>query len=99
MSRAGRHPLHVSRADAAPVPGGILVLHFAVQHVRHRLKAAVRMVRRSHGLTRPVVRGTHFIQEQEGVHQRQAGRGKGPAHGKAGSFLLADGGGDVQDRA
>ena len=75
----GRHPLHVARRDRAAVPGGVLVLELSLEHVGHRLEAAVRMVGRAHGLARAVVGRPHLVEEQEGIDEVEArGRERTP---------------------
>ena len=65
---AGRHPLHVARADAAASAGGVLMLHFALVDDGHGLEAAVRMLADAARTRRRFEwRGRRMVQHQEGT--------------------------------
>jgi nucleoside-diphosphate-sugar epimerase/putative sterol carrier protein len=65
------------------------VLELAVEHVRHRLEASVRMVGRSDRLARRVIGGAHLVEQKEGIDSDDATRWKGAAHHEAPAFGLA----------
>ena len=44
MPRPGGHPLHAARLEQADVADAVAVAHAALEHDRHGLEAAVRMV-------------------------------------------------------
>jgi len=77
------HPLHVARAQLAAVAARIAVPVAPLQHVGHRLEAAVRVIRRADGAARRPVHRAHLVDQQERVHVIQPRRGEGPAHGEA----------------
>src|SRR5207253_1976612 len=71
----GRHPLHVARAELTRPARRVVMLEGALEHVRHGLEAAMRVVRRALRLTRPVVLGPHLVEEEEGVDVLDRARG------------------------
>ena len=77
---AGRHPLHVPRADHAVVATGVDVLHGAFEQVGHGLEAAVGMGGRTDGLTGRVLRGSHLVEQQEGIEAVVGRQREGPVH-------------------
>ena len=93
----GRHPLHIAGPEPAAVAGGILVLHLAVEHIGHRLEAAVRMVRRAEGLARRVVDRPHLVEQQERVGVAQSLARKWTAHDEPAALALAMRGDDFHD--
>ena len=66
MPRPARHPLDAAGLDHALVAVVVLVPHAPVQHVRHRLEAAVRM-RREAGEVVARVRAVEVVEHQERV--------------------------------
>ena len=63
------HPLHVSRRDDALVAHAVAVLHIALEHVRYRLNAAMRVP----GKPLDVLIGigvAEIVEHQEGVEER-----------------------------
>src|SRR2546425_6886988 len=70
-ARARGHPLHVARADAAPVAAGVLVIDLALVGDRDGLEAAVRMPADAALLDgRPEIGGAGGIGKEEGRHVR-----------------------------
>jgi hypothetical protein len=61
-----RHPLHVARADKALVAHAVAVLDFAVEHVRDRLHAAVRMPREALPVVVGILRPER-VEQEEGI--------------------------------
>ena len=94
---AGRHPLDVPGAERAAVPGRVLVLHLAREQVRHRLEAAVRVVRRAERLAGRVIGRPHLIEEKERIDEVERGPRKGAADDEAAPFALAVRGDDAED--
>src|SRR5205809_3806451 len=63
------HPLDVPAADDPFVPDAVLMLDATVQHVGHRLDAAVRMPRETRDVFRGVL-GTEVVEEKERIQPR-----------------------------
>ncbi len=88
-ARARRHPLHVARAQHAAMPGRVLVLELALQHVGDGLEAAVRVIGRADRLAGAVVDRPHLVEKEERIdHVQSRGRHR-PAHDEACAFALA----------
>src|SRR6266571_4899176 len=66
-ARAGRHPLRRTIRDEAASAGRILVLKGAVDHVGHRLEAAMRMPGGAFRLARAVLDLAHLVHMNERV--------------------------------
>ena len=80
------------------VPGRVLVLELALEHVGDRLEAAVRMVGRADRLARPVVDRPHLVEEQERIDQLEPGGRERAAHDEAAALGLLVRGDDSNRR-
>jgi hypothetical protein len=79
-----RHPLHAARLQQADVADAVVVAHAAGEHDRHRLEAAVRMVREAaHVVARRVA--AERVEHEERVEAALQGLGQhaGQAHARA----------------
>ena len=77
----------------------ILVAELALEHIRDRFEAAMRMVGRAFGLARRVVDRAHFVEQQERIEVHQQAGGKRAVDDKAAAFGRANGGKRAFDRA
>ena len=93
------HPLGRAVGDQAAATGGVLVLERPVDHVRHGLEAPVRVPGGALGLAGGVLDGTHVVEQQERVGERQVHAGERPAYDEALALDLAARGDDLADRA
>ncbi len=84
-ARAGRHPLHVARADQPASAGRVPVLDFALIDDGHGLEAAVRMHAHAARLgSRLEAGGACVVQQQKGAQSRtMVAVAEQRAHGKA----------------
>src|SRR5262249_13822678 len=87
-ARAGSHPLDIAGAQRAPMAGGVLVVHLALEHVGDGLETAVRVIGRAHRFTRAVVDRPHLVQEQERIDGRDSQPREGPADDEAAALAL-----------
>src|SRR4029077_5773139 len=79
----GGHPLSGSIGDQAASAGGVLVLKGAVDHVGHRLEAAMRMPGRALRLARTILHLAHLIHVDEGIEKALVEPVEGAAHREA----------------
>ncbi len=77
---AGGHPLRVTVGDHSPATVRVAVLERAVDDVRDRLKAPVRVPGRSLGLARRVLDFAHLIEVDERVELAEIHAGERSAH-------------------
>ena len=89
-----RHPLGVAVGDQAAAAVGVLVGEGAVDHVRHRLEAAVGMPGRALGLAGRVLHRAHLVHVDEGVEQPLVDAGEGAMDREALALEALRGGGD-----
>ncbi len=82
---AGRHPLDVAGAQAAPVAKTVAVIDSAGEHVRDRLDSAVRMPRKTGEIVvGPVV--AKVVEQQEGIEFRRLAEAERAPQLDAGAF-------------
>jgi len=96
---AGRHPLHVSGTDAAPIALRVLVLDGPVEYVGHGLEAAMRMVGSALRLARTVRHRSHPVQKQKRIEVIETSRGEGASDDHPLAFELRRGVHELCDRA
>src|ERR1039457_995557 len=82
-ARAGGRPLSVAVGDQPAPTVRVLVLEGAVDHVRDRLEAAMRMPRRALGFAGLVLHLTHLIHVDERIDHRGVRPREGAAHREA----------------
>jgi hypothetical protein len=83
--------LHISGLDQATVAPGVLVLDLAVENVGNGFESAVRVVGRSFGLARSILRRPHLVEQQEGPDIVETSRWKRPTHQETGALVSGDG--------
>ena len=98
IPRPGRHPLGVAVGDEAAAADRVLVPEGPVDHVGHRLEAAVGVPRRALGLARGVLHLAHLVHVDERVEDGPVHAGEGPADREPLPFESAGRGGHAQHR-
>ena len=83
----GGHPLHVAGSEPAAMSSGILVLHFAFEHVSNRLEAPMGVIRSADRLAGRVIDRSHLVDEEERVDRVDLA-GERPAHHESGALQL-----------
>src|SRR5215510_14634927 len=93
------HPLNIAGPELAGASLRVLVLHPAGQNIGDGLETPVGMIRRSPGLSRPVVDRAHLIEEQEWIEFRERALREWPSHREAATFERFDGACDPRNRS
>src|SRR5437867_871661 len=94
---ARRHPLHVSRAQHAPMPRRILVLELAFEHVGHGFETTMRMIGRADRFTGGVIHRSELVKEEKWIHKRELVRRQRAADDESGALALPVRGHDLRD--